>query len=303
MSNTTLDDTSPFITYGGDTWGTNHTIDALLPKYFDATFHSTTVAGAWARFCWSGTDITLFGAKRNNHALYAVTVDNGPVVWFNGFSGPDQLQAPLFASAGLEQQNHQITIFNENNVNATKGLIWLDVDYINFIGDAIDCTEVENNTVIPSGTIAPPAGMTESAVTSAISSAITSSSANATETSSSYDFASSSDVESSSSLSSSSEISSSSSSEVSSTISSSIAAPTTLSISSSSTSSSARARTTVSMDQPNVSTNAASSTAEIAGAQGTASSSGAALSARMELGVGQVALIGVMGWYFGRFVR
>ncbi|ODN94702.1 hypothetical protein L198_04843 [Cryptococcus wingfieldii CBS 7118] len=295
MSNTTLDDTSPFITYGGDTWGTNHTNDALLPKYFDATFHSTTVAGAWARFCWNGTDITLFGARRNNHALYAVTVDNGPVVWFNGFSGPDQLQAPLFASAGLEQEKHQITIFNENNVNATKELIWLDVDYINFIGDAIDCAEVENNTVIPSGTIAPPAGMTESAITSAISSTITSSS--------SYDIASSSDVESSSSLSSSSEISSSSSSEVSSTISSSIAAPTTLSISSSSTSTSARARTTVIMDQPNVSTNAASSTAEIAGAQGTASSSGAALSARMELGIGQVALIGVMGWYFGRFVR
>ncbi|OCF38028.1 hypothetical protein I316_00252 [Kwoniella heveanensis BCC8398] len=151
----TLDDADSNWTYGGDTWGTNHTDDPMTPQYSEGTFHTTTVHQAWAQLCWTGQDITIFGAKRSNHGLYATVVDNGEIVWGDGFSEKPQIQAVLFASQGLEWGDHQVVISNQNKVNVTKNRIWFDVDHATFTGWPIDCNSLPEASVTPSGTIAP----------------------------------------------------------------------------------------------------------------------------------------------------
>ncbi|WVF72899.1 hypothetical protein IAT40_007717 [Kwoniella sp. CBS 6097] len=151
----TLDDADQHWTYGGDTWGTNHTDDPMTPQYSESTFHTTTVHQAWARLCWTGQDITIYGAKRGNHGLYATVVDNGEVVWGDGFSDKAQIQAVLFASQGLEWGDHQVVIYNQNKVNVTKGRIWFDVDHVTLTGWPIDCNGLPEASVTPSGTVAP----------------------------------------------------------------------------------------------------------------------------------------------------
>ncbi|WRT70146.1 uncharacterized protein IL334_007140 [Kwoniella shivajii] len=168
--NTTLDDSDVNWNYGGDAWGTNHTIDPLIGQYHEGTFHSTTVNQAWARLCWTGTDLIVYGAKRKNHALYTVVVDNGGIEWFDGQSDESQIQAQLYASQGLEWGNHQIVLTNMFKANmTTKDYVWFDIDYAQLSGWPIDCKDLPQNTVTPSGTIAPPI-TSSSMVNSAVSS-------------------------------------------------------------------------------------------------------------------------------------
>ncbi|OCF41330.1 hypothetical protein I317_04811 [Kwoniella heveanensis CBS 569] len=173
----TLDDADSNWTYGGDTWGTNHTDDPMTPQYSEGTFHTTTVHQAWARLCWTGQDITIFGAKRSNHGLYATVVDNGEIVWGDGFSEKPQIQAVLFASQGLEWGDHQVVISNQNKVNVTKNRIWFDVDHATFTGWPIDCNSLPEASVTPSGTIAPAIAIAPTPATNGESNSTDSSSA------------------------------------------------------------------------------------------------------------------------------
>ncbi|WWC91778.1 uncharacterized protein L201_006725 [Kwoniella dendrophila CBS 6074] len=113
MGDYKLDDASDLIQYGGDNWGVDHKDDLSTPKYYEATFHTTTVHLAWSRICWEGGDINVYGAKRDNHGLYAVSIDNGNPEFQDGFSKED-------------------------------------VDYASFNGNPISCDELPENTVTPS---------------------------------------------------------------------------------------------------------------------------------------------------------
>ncbi|OCF77397.1 hypothetical protein I204_01385 [Kwoniella mangroviensis CBS 8886] len=154
---TTIDDCDVNWQYMGDTWGTNHTDDPLVGDYHHGTFTSTTIHRASARLCWTGTNAEILGAKRKNHALYTVTVDNGEIEWLNGYSEKAQIQATLYKTEGLEWGNHQITLTSMPKTNMTaKDHIWFDIDYAEIDGWPIDCKDLPENTILPpTGTIAP----------------------------------------------------------------------------------------------------------------------------------------------------
>ncbi|WVW86241.1 hypothetical protein I302_108283 [Kwoniella bestiolae CBS 10118] len=165
---TTLDDCDVNWQYLGDTWGTNHTDDPLVKDYHHGTFTSTTVHRASARLCWTGTNAEILGAKRKNHALYTVTVDNGELEWLNGQSDKDTIQASLYKTEGLEWGNHQIVLTNMPKTNMTaKDHIWFDIDYAEIDGWPIDCKDLPENTVLPpTGTVAPAIAKTPVATSS-----------------------------------------------------------------------------------------------------------------------------------------
>ncbi|WWC94967.1 hypothetical protein V866_001819 [Kwoniella sp. B9012] len=156
-SHTTIDDCDVNWQYMGDTWGTNHTDDPLVGDYHHGTFTSTTIHRASVRLCWTGTNAEILGAKRKNHALYTVTVDNGEIEWLNGYSEKAQIQATLYKTSGLEWGNHQITLSSMPKTNMTaKDHIWFDIDYAEIDGWPIDCKDLPENTVLPpTGTVAP----------------------------------------------------------------------------------------------------------------------------------------------------
>ncbi|WWC91779.1 uncharacterized protein L201_006726 [Kwoniella dendrophila CBS 6074] len=164
---TTLDDCDVNWQYGGDTWGTNHTDDPLRGDYHGGTFYSTTVHKAWARLCWTGMNIEVFGGKRKNHGLYTVVIDNGELQWLSGFSETDQIQASLIKTQELGWGNHQIVLTNMPKTNMTvKSNIWFDIDYAEIDGWPIDCKDLPENTVIPSSTIAPAITTTPTSINS-----------------------------------------------------------------------------------------------------------------------------------------
>lgn len=102
----------------------------MTPAYRTGTFHSSTEDSAWALVNWNGTDIGVYGAKRDkwvsslgermgvlmrySHGYYAVIVDNGAIQYFNGYASPAEFQAPLFESKDLEAGMHQLLIVNQN---------------------------------------------------------------------------------------------------------------------------------------------------------------------------------------------
>lgn len=69
---TSIDDTNANFGWFGTTWSTNHTVDPMADEYYDGTFHSSTNNGDYAIIAWHGTDITLYGARRNNHVRFFV---------------------------------------------------------------------------------------------------------------------------------------------------------------------------------------------------------------------------------------
>ncbi|WWC64481.1 uncharacterized protein I303_107091 [Kwoniella dejecticola CBS 10117] len=158
---TTLDDCDVNWQYMGDTWGTNHTDDPLVSQYYQGTFESTTVHGAYARLCWTGTKAQILGGKRKNHALYTVSVDNGDPVWLSGYSEKAQIPASLYETEQLEWGNHQIVLTNMPKTNMTKkDNVWFDIDYAEIDGWPIDCKDLPEITVKPTETVIPASAIT-----------------------------------------------------------------------------------------------------------------------------------------------
>lgn len=96
-------------------------------RYSDATFTLCTANGASATFTFNGTDIWIFGAKRDNHGPYTVTLD-GSVIEQAGFAVlPGVFQTPLFVSAGLQNKQHTVVITNTQTDDTKK---FLDIDFV-----------------------------------------------------------------------------------------------------------------------------------------------------------------------------
>jgi len=68
--------------------------------------------------------------------IYGVSVDNGPIQYYSGFSSTDQFQQALYATSGLSDGDHQIKISNDNarNVRQFPNYVWFDVDHVAVMG-------------------------------------------------------------------------------------------------------------------------------------------------------------------------
>ncbi|KZT29955.1 hypothetical protein NEOLEDRAFT_1127866 [Neolentinus lepideus HHB14362 ss-1] len=130
---TTIDNVDPLINYSPSNQWPEGARDTAGDPYFarysnGGTFTLTTTNGAYAEFTFNGTDVTIFGAKRSNHGLYSITLDNASVGTFNGSSNdPVGVWGPLYTVNGLAQGSHTVRITHAGNTGQ-----YLDVDYITF---------------------------------------------------------------------------------------------------------------------------------------------------------------------------
>ncbi|EKM58539.1 uncharacterized protein PHACADRAFT_252958 [Phanerochaete carnosa HHB-10118-sp] len=127
--NVTIDDASPLVQY--DQWWTDssHT-DPFWTNYTDRTFHPTEQFGAAATVTFNGSAVYIFGAKRPNHDVYAVTID-GATTTANGYSGSANINifnATLFSQTGLDtSEQHQIALQNKYSTSTPA---YVDLDYV-----------------------------------------------------------------------------------------------------------------------------------------------------------------------------
>ncbi|TFK50039.1 hypothetical protein OE88DRAFT_1752646 [Heliocybe sulcata] len=130
---TTIDNVDPLINYSPSTQWSEGARDTATDQYFarysnGGTFTLTVTNGAYAEFTFNGTDVAIFGAKRSNHGMYAITLDNNSIGTFNGSTDdPVGIWGPLYTVNGLAQGSHTVRITHAGNTGQ-----FLDVDYITF---------------------------------------------------------------------------------------------------------------------------------------------------------------------------
>lgn len=97
-------------------------------RYSNGGTFTTTSNLASAVFTFNGTAIWIFGAKRDNHGPYNVTLD-GQTTDDNGYdpNPPGQFQTPLFSATGLSPGQHVVSI---GNTPPSTQQLYLDVDFV-----------------------------------------------------------------------------------------------------------------------------------------------------------------------------
>ncbi|KIP10533.1 hypothetical protein PHLGIDRAFT_232823 [Phlebiopsis gigantea 11061_1 CR5-6] len=127
--NLTIDDTCPLIQYTL-WWSDSSNTDSFISDYVNSTFHATDIQSATASLTFNGSAVYIYGAKRPNHDVYAVTLDQTTVT-ANGNSGDGSVNLfnqLLFSQTGLdESQAHTVTLKNQYTTSSAS---WVDVDYM-----------------------------------------------------------------------------------------------------------------------------------------------------------------------------
>ncbi|WRT63487.1 uncharacterized protein IL334_000392 [Kwoniella shivajii] len=114
---TIVDDSNWNLVWSGTSWRTEHSDDPSTGRYF-------------------------------NSGLYGVTVDNGNIQYFSGYSEEGQFQATLFATSGLKDGSHTLKISNENERNQDQypDYMWLDIDSVAVSGTLINAGNSSDST-------------------------------------------------------------------------------------------------------------------------------------------------------------
>ncbi|KZW03529.1 hypothetical protein EXIGLDRAFT_664123 [Exidia glandulosa HHB12029] len=131
MSSTvTLDDVSPLIQYSGPWRAGTASDDPYFNSYSNnGTFTLTNRNGAAATIKWHGTGIQVFGAKRDNHGDYSVSLNGNKPRFASGNSFFPEFSASLFHVQGLADGLHTLVIENAPQTN-DPDQSYLDIDYI-----------------------------------------------------------------------------------------------------------------------------------------------------------------------------
>ncbi|KAJ7071988.1 hypothetical protein C8F01DRAFT_1361438 [Mycena amicta] len=142
-SNYTIDDISPLINYSGS-WSAGNKTDPSSSQYSNnGTFTVSSTKGDSASLIFTGTQVWIFGAKRDNHGGYTIKLD-GKSSDHDGFSSTAVFGQPLFDSGSLPQQQHTITITNAPN-DTTKD--FLDIDFITWTTESsLPANQIDDNS-------------------------------------------------------------------------------------------------------------------------------------------------------------
>ncbi|KJA19814.1 hypothetical protein HYPSUDRAFT_143241 [Hypholoma sublateritium FD-334 SS-4] len=130
---TLFEDTSPILTYSSN-WGagTSET-DPLADQYSASSFTLTQTQGSTMNLAFNGTGVSLIGAMRGNHGLYAVNIDGTQSASMNGSSSSNLFNQTLFENNSLQMGAHTLIL---SNLQGT----FVDIDYVTIT------TQVGNNT-------------------------------------------------------------------------------------------------------------------------------------------------------------
>ncbi|KAB5593174.1 hypothetical protein CTheo_3404 [Ceratobasidium theobromae] len=130
LSNLTIDDFSPIIQYDASwTDGYKSPYDEFVDRYQGGTFHCTSVNGSTATIAFRGTAIYIYGAKRNNHGYYRVSLNGEPPIQYDGYQGEgvdERFQTLLYERLNLVDQVHNLVLTNIVNGYRT----YVDIDFV-----------------------------------------------------------------------------------------------------------------------------------------------------------------------------
>ncbi|KZS92687.1 hypothetical protein SISNIDRAFT_486205 [Sistotremastrum niveocremeum HHB9708] len=126
---TTLDDATSNFTYlpSVDAWPSQAN-NNLAPQYFNSTLHATNEQNVQAVISFEGNAVYLYGATSDNHGIFSVQIDDGPISNLNGSAPTFRPQTLLWYQGGLKAGAHNLTMTNTGTSVLANN--WMDVDYV-----------------------------------------------------------------------------------------------------------------------------------------------------------------------------
>ncbi|WVR09746.1 hypothetical protein IAU60_006822 [Kwoniella sp. DSM 27419] len=109
--------------------------DPFTNRYSEGTFHATFSEGDRMEYRFNGSGISMHGAKRGNHGVYGVSIDEGEEKYFDGQSSTEDIQTVLYETADLgTDREHMIrgkrvTNYPSKSLNR-EGNLWVDIDHV-----------------------------------------------------------------------------------------------------------------------------------------------------------------------------
>ncbi|KAL1745375.1 hypothetical protein HDZ31DRAFT_73608 [Schizophyllum fasciatum] len=136
---TTIEDTSPLISYSSGWLPGDSSLDDLASQYSSSNFMATKTMGATMAFTFNGSAVAIYGARRPNHGRYQIKLDGEFVAEMDGHADQDKLQQELYSVDGLDASRgagpHTIELTNLEQQ-------FLDVDFITWDSSVDDDTIV-----------------------------------------------------------------------------------------------------------------------------------------------------------------
>ena len=120
-----VDDASSSLSYSGS-WLTA----SPSGSDYQQTVHYSNVTGASAELTFTGTSVSWYGVKRNDHGKADVYIDNVLQATVDAYSTNEQRNTLLFSVAGLGAGSHTIKIVVRSDRNAASSNNWVAVDRI-----------------------------------------------------------------------------------------------------------------------------------------------------------------------------
>ncbi|WWC64623.1 uncharacterized protein I303_107234 [Kwoniella dejecticola CBS 10117] len=126
----TLDDPSPMFRYGG-VWVRSHEDDDRRKDYFGQSYYSTNNTNDWVSLTFNGTGITVYGAKRSDHGMYKVRMDDVDIATSDGYSSNPLFQQAFYTAEDLSADREHTIIFTNTPSEGTDSVMrnTIDIDY------------------------------------------------------------------------------------------------------------------------------------------------------------------------------
>jgi hypothetical protein len=107
-----------------------HVTNTNIPGAFDGTVSYTDRANDFATIQWSGTQVELFIAQRNNRGIAAVSIDGGPETLVDEYAANDAGNVLAFTSPVLASGMHTFKVRNTGTHDANSLGTRVDIDRI-----------------------------------------------------------------------------------------------------------------------------------------------------------------------------
>jgi hypothetical protein len=110
-----------------------HVTNTNIPNSYDGTVSYTDTANDYVTITFTGTQILLYAAERNNRGIATVSIDGGPPTTIDEYSATDAGDVLVYTSPILAEGTHTLKLINTGTHNANSTGTRVDVDRVDIV--------------------------------------------------------------------------------------------------------------------------------------------------------------------------
>jgi hypothetical protein len=110
-----------------------HVTNTNIPNSFDGTVSYTDTANDSVTITFTGTQIKVYVAERNNRGIAAVSIDGGTPRNIDEYAAQDAGDVLVFTSPILPSGTHTLKVVNTGTHNASSTGTRVDVDRVDIL--------------------------------------------------------------------------------------------------------------------------------------------------------------------------